>query len=462
MSKQLDKIRKGVYFGNRSMAVFETTKQKVEPDADTHMQSSDEWSRWGEDNNYPQNIIDANMQDATSAGALRFKRNAHYGAGLYFYIIEDNGVRIDREAGFNVNKSKKRSIIEIPEEDLPEEVQEFIFNNDLPNFSQGIITDFEWWNMCHVGYMLDGTRNKIFGVDWQRAKNLRAKKKNDNGIIEGFFLSGDWYPQPHDKPKYIPALDKRNPFSNPYSIYKHTLPSVDRDYYITPEWHANMRFINLAAKIPEWILSNIENSINIKYHIHIPEEYFTSLYPRDRYDSDEDWYKVLEEKEQDLYDKIDKMLAGEKNASKTFYSKIAIDEQGNELPGWKIDPITNEIKDEAWLKAYGTGAAAICTAHGVPPSLAGLILSSGLGTGSASDVREQFNYYLQLNTVTPRQTTTEWWSFVSRFNGWNKIFSKLYGRQVHLGYRNIVLQSTDENKSGFATQNEPTPTTAEK
>lgn len=457
----MERIKSGIYFGAKSGAMFQTTKRKVEPDSDTQLQSSDKWSRWGDNNNYAQDVIDLNMQDATSAGALRFKRNAHYGAGLYFYIIEDNGVAIDLASGQRQVKSRKREIIEIPEEDLPDEVQDFVFRNDLPNFSQGLIVDFEWWNMCHVGYMLDGNQNKIYGVDWKRTKNLRAAKKNDRGTVPNYFLSGDWE-NTGLTPTSIPAFDKKNPFRHKYAIYKHTLPSVDRDYYITPEWHANMRWISLARKIPEWIESNIDNSINIKYHIEIPADYFIRLYPRSRYPTEEEWYAVLDRKEEELYLKMDEMLAGAANASKTFYSKIAVDEQGNVLPGWKITELKNDIKDEAWLKAYGTGAAAICTAHGVPPSLAGLILSSGLGTGSGSDVREQFNYYLQLNTVTPRQTTTEWWQFVKRHNQYDRLFKPLFGRTVHIGYRNIVLQSTDENKSGFATQNEPTPTTEAK
>jgi len=159
---------------------------------------------------------------------------------------------------------------------------------------------------------------------------------------------------------------------------------------------------------------------------------------------------VLKEKEQALFEKMDDFLAGSKNAGKAFYSKFALDDNNQPLPGWKLEAVKADIQDGAWLNAYGTGAAAIATAHGVPPSLQGLILSNGLGTGSASDVREQFNYYLQLNTVIPRQTTLEWWNLVKRVNQWP--------RDIHLGYKNIILQTMDQNKSGYAVQNEPAPT----
>lgn len=437
----------GIYMGAGSKSIIQTTRKHVEPDAVNDNSSGDHWSIWGDDNDYPQKVIDANMPETTSAGALRFKRNAHYGAGIQFYYVEKD--------------SKKRTIVEVDEEDLPEEVQEFVFMNDIPNLQQGLIADFEWWNQCPVLYTKNIASNKILQVDWRRMKNLRAEKKK-NGRINKYYLSGKWPDYDADKPKPIQVLDKTYPFKHATSIYVHKLASVDRDYYPTPEWHSSMSWIELTQKIPKWIFKNIDNSINIKYWIQVPEKYFHSLCPRDRYDSDEAWDKAILQAEEDLYEDIDENLAGEENVSKTFYTKYAVDIDGNALPGWKIDTIKNELQDTAWLNAYGTGAAAICTGHGVPPSLQGLILSNGLGTGSASDVREQFNFYMQLNTVTPRQTTTEWWEFVSRFNGWNALFQQNFGRKIHLGYRDIILQSMNENKSGFQVENEPTPTTAAK
>ena len=144
------------------------------------------------------------------------------------------------------------------------------------------------------------------------------------------------------------------------------------------------------------------------------------------------------------------MLTGTKNVSKVFYSKIALDEEGKPYPGWEIIVLENKIQDGAWLNAYGTAAAAICTAHGVQPSLAGLILSNGLGTGSASDTREQFNLHMQLYTVVGRQTTLEWFDFVKERNGWPD--------DINIGYRDIILQTMDKAKSGNEVQNEQSPT----
>jgi hypothetical protein len=77
-----------------------------------------------------------------------------------------------------------------------------------------------------------------------------------------------------------------------------------------------------------------------------------------------------------------------------------------------------------------------------------------MGAGSGSNIRESFNYYMQLHVVIPRQTTLEALNLVKKINGWPA--------DVHFGFRNIVFQSVNENKSGYAVENESNPTSANK
>lgn len=444
-NQSLIEIEQGIHFGAKTGVIIETTKYQTEPDTMPNLlgnQAGWPWAIWGLDNNYPQKVIDENGEETTSAGCIRFKRDAHYGKGPMLY-------REEQDADGNIK------IKPLLKTEIPKEIADFWFNNDIDNFIQGIITDFEWWNMYYTQYIPNFERNKIVGVKYQRVRDIRSRKRNpETGKIDSYFLSAQW-PQPLSA-KYveIPAFDKANPFSQPNAIYRHALVSVDKDYYMKPEWHSNLRWLNIAKKIPIWIDSNIDNSVNIKYHVKLPQEYFEKLYPRDRYDSDQAWMKAMSEAEVALKQKIDEMLSGAENVSKIFYSKVALDDDGKPYPGWEIIELQNDIKDAAWLNAYNTAAAAECTAHGVPPSLAGVIMPNGLGAGSGSDTREQFNFYVQLRTVQPRQTTTEWFEFVKRFNKWPE--------DIHLGYREIVFQSMDQNKSGFQVQKESSPTSPNK
>ncbi|HMG90766.1 MAG TPA: hypothetical protein VK589_11925 [Chryseolinea sp.] len=428
----------GVSFGRN--AVFQITKADVEPDTVTNVQnaSGKPWAIWGKKNDYPQTIIDENLAQETSSGALKFKIEAHFGKGIYFFKKEfPNGI-------------EKITPIEVSE--LPEEIRSFYYNNDLVNFYQAIIQDFEWWNFFYVQYVPNISRNKIVRVNWLRTKDGRSGKRDPKtGKIPKYFFSGNWpNAQENIDIAELPVFDIRDPFKEVNAVHKHQLVSIDRDYYPTAYWQSNFRWLQVAKSIPSWILSNIKNSVNIKYHVEIPEKYFIDLYPENNYPSIDACLKARKEAEEELKRKIDECLAGEENASKIFYTKFAVDQNGQPLPGWKINELKNDIKDGSWLNAYDTSAAAICTAHSVDPSLSGLRMSKSLNVGSGSDTREKYNLHVQLRTTIPRQTTLEVWETVKRINGWDP--------SIHMGYRDIYLETTDKSKTGTVVENEESPT----
>lgn len=434
------RTQSGVSFGRN--AVFQITKADVEPDTVTNAagQSGKPWAIWGKKNDYPQTIIDENIAQETSAGALKFKIEAHFGKGIYFFRREfPNGIE---------------KVIPIEINDLPEEIKSFYYNNDLINFYQGLIEDFEWWNFFYVQYIPNVSRNKIVRVNWLRTKDGRAGKRDPKtGRIPKYYFSGNW-PNAQENVDIVelPVFDIKDPFKEVNAVYKHQLVSIDRDYYPTAYWQSNFRWLQVAKSIPSWILSNIKNSVNIKYHVEIPEKYFIDLYPENNYSGIDACLKARKEAEEQLKNKIDECLAGEDNASKIFYTKFAVDQEGKPLPGWKINELKNDIKDQSWLNAYDTSAAAICTAHNVDPSLSGLRMSKSLNVGSGSDTREKYNLHVQLRTTIPRQTTLEVWETVKRVNNWDPT--------IHMGYRDIYLETTDKSKTGTVVENEESPTAA--
>jgi hypothetical protein len=431
--------KSSVSFGRN--AVFSITKEEVEPDTVNKAQlgAGVPWALWGKKNDYPQIVINENIGQETSAGALKFKIEAHYGKGLFFY-------KTDIVDGIEV-------VTPIKIKDLPAEIKDFYHQNALKDFQKGIISDYEWWNFFYVQYIPNASLNKILRVNWLRTKDVRASKRNPKtGEISQYWVSGNW-PNAQENVDVIslPAFDPSDPFKFPNAVYKHQLPSIDRDYYPTAYWQSNFRWIQIGKGVPSWILANIKNSVNIKYHVEIPEQYFIDLYPVNNYASIDQCLKARKEAEEELKRKIDECLAGEENASKIFYTKFAVDGNGQPLPGWKINELKNDIKDGAWINAYDTAAAAICTAHSVDPSLSGLRMSKSLNVGSGSDTREKFNFYIQLKTVIPREITLSVFETVKRINGWDE--------DIHLGYRDVFLETTDKAKSGTVTQNEESPTT---
>jgi len=424
------------HWSNLTGGLYETTKGEVEPDAvmPNIRATNFKWARWGHDNNYPQRLIDAVKSDPVAA-LIEKKIFFHWGKGLYFY---------------KKRVEKGKEVIDVvPDEEVPQEIKDFLDENDWPNFMQGIISDYEWWHCFFVQY-ITSNEGKVLEVRWQRAKNVRPELSDINpGKEMNYYLSGMWpWPRP-EQFVAVPAFDKKTKQSG---IKRHQFVSIDKDYFPDPAWHSITKWLYISAKIPRWILANIDNSMNIKYHVEIPLKYFLDRHPEDspKYPTTADRLKAIQDDQADTFKKMDRYLAGEKNVGKAFYSVFATDENGEAKAGWKINILDNKIQDDAWLKAAGTASIYTISGTGLSPSIAGSILPNGLGAGSGSDLREQFNYYIQVNTSIPRQTTLEPWEIIKKLNGWDPT--------LHLGYKDIVLQSTDQNPKGFAQGDQQNPT----
>jgi hypothetical protein len=432
---KLQQLSASIHFGSETGGIYETTKAEIEPDTQSSgsMGGGKPWARWGHDNDFPQRFINAVKSDPV-ASLIAKKIAFHYGRGQMFYkkVIDEKG---------------NEKIVIVPDEEVPQEIHDFMLLNDWDNFTEGLITDYEWWEMYHVQY-ITSNEGKILEVKWQRTKDIRPEKRDrSTGKIKNYYLSGCW-PNPQESDYATIAAFERT--KNVSGIYKHGAISVDKDYFNDPAWHGITRWLYIASKIPRWILANIDNSMNIKYHVEIPWKYFVDKCPLENYKSEAEQQDAISKLIEETFKKMDEYLTGEKNVQKAFCSLINVLDDGKAAPGWKITPLDNKVQDEAWLRAYGTAAIAMISGIGLSPSIAGSILPNGLGSGSGSDLREQFNFYIQVMTTRPREKTLEPWYICKQRNGWPK--------WLHRGYRDIVLQSVDQNKSGFAQQNEQSPT----
>jgi hypothetical protein len=435
----LEELGSGLYLGTGSHAVIETVRSKTEPDT-IYITSGKPYVRWGQDNNYPQTVLDEVSQEVSAANCLLFKADAHYGKGPVFFTPETD------EGG-------KEKIKIIQRHDLPPAIQDFLYDSDYENFVQGIIEDYTWWDFFYVGYQTNKPGTRILHIDWKRAKDVRpAKRDPKTGVLPAFHLSHN-FPNPQEgEVAPVPAFDKRDPFRYGYSIYQHKRVSNDRDYFPIPKWHSIMSWLSVAKRIPDWIRSNIDNSMNVKWHIKVPYAYVKKQVGRpDLQDSDEEYKKLFADKAKDIFQAIDDSLTGKENVAKRFHEIIYHDDEMKQYPGWELIPLKADINDQAWLKAYDTAMAAIVSGSSTPPGLANVTSASGLGAGSGSNIREEFNFYLQLRTEIPRQTTLEPFEIVKRVNKWP--------REIYCGYRNVLLNTIDQGKNGFQTQGEQNPTT---
>ncbi|WP_373399693.1 hypothetical protein V8V91_08550 [Algoriphagus halophilus] len=381
---------------------------------------------------------------------MNFKIKAHYGKGIYIFKNEVTGDGKENKVPLSLNDEAYKPI------------KDFFILSDIENLQQGIISDFEWWNWCVVELIPNAANNQILYANRIPTINARmGLQDKQSGKIKEIYVSGEFGGKKEPvKTDSIPIIDRRKifldkPFAGGKTVHVAKQSSIDRQYYPLPAWQSNNKFLNLSLEISTWILSNINNSINIKYHITYPSSYFEKICPRANYNLEEDWIAAIKAEKASLFAAIDEVLSGSANVGKYFHSAFDVDPRYPDRKlGFEIKVIDIQTNHEAYLPAFDTSAAAIANAHNAPLDLVGLSLSKGFGGGSGSNIRESFNFYMQLHTEVPRQTTLEWLYLVKKINGWPE--------EVEFGYRNIVFQSVNENKSGYAVENESTPTTDQK
>jgi len=436
-----ERIRAGLYHSGE--AIIKVQRKNTEPNATGVETIGTPYALWGENNDYPSKICDIVDEESNTSAALNFKIKAHYGKGLFAFkkpII--NG----------------KEHIEPVDLTLPQyaEIYDFFEASDIENYLEGVITDFEYFINCFTSLIRSKSQKKIARLQRSMAIETRAQKRKKSGLQRGqvlnYYLHEEWKRNIREKDiTKIPAFNADDPLANPISILQHHQPSANRIYYSKAAWHSGYRWIDLAIEISTWILSNIKNSVNIKFMVVIVEEYFELVCPRHLYETDEEWYAACDSEEKRILDEIDTFMKGSKNAGKLFSQRGKLGEKGAEKY-ILVEEFKTGTNHEAYLPAYDTVTAAISTSQNVPPSISGIIMSSKMGSGS--DVREQFNHYLQLHTVIPRQTSLEAIYKVKRINQWP--------RDVFYGYKDVILQTLDKSKTGSETQSEANSTSENK
>jgi hypothetical protein len=448
-NQKLTRIKDGMYVGNH--AVIVTDQRTTEPvnfrqtddkGRDVPLGNKD-WIEWGVRDNYPDEIEDLNSQEPVSSRCLDFKSKAFVGQGLFWYRK-----RFENDKEFH----------EHVDMNAPEmtPIREFCENSNIDQVLRDMSLDVAWWDMCYAEMILNIQQTKIISMSRLDAAYCRMAPKDLKGYMPWVHVSSKFGQlRPLDKDiDSIHTMKDSDPFRYPKAVYRSVRNSSRRMYYPKASWHSTFGALDLALEAFQWIRSNLKNSKNIKYLIKVPWNYFLSRFRIEDYTNREEWIAAIKADEERLYKEMDDVLAGSENAMKAFRTKYGTDEEGNPIEEFKIEQLTVDTQHEAWLPLYDTTAAAICSGHGVAPPLASIQVSSSMGASHGSTIREMFNFYIQFETTIPRQVILEPLLFVKRANKWPA--------DIYPGFRNVILETLDNNKSGVRNEGEGNPTTTNK
>lgn len=395
--------------------------------------ANEKWIRWGDDNLWPQNLLDQVKKCVSANRALATRIQAHYGKGLFTYKL-----KYDAEG---------REII-TPFTDPAWE--EFARRNNIKLFLSEIITNFEYFYNIFPELILSKDRKKIVSIANIDAPFCRWGKTGDKSReIERCFVSAVWGTQlpMGEYLDEVPVLDAYDPLSDLRERtdgYKFILPvwfpSPERNYYQSAFWHSTYEsgWLEIATQVPAFKKALFNNSISIKYHIQIPTNYWEIKFK-------EKWQQFTKEEQEAertrTYNDIENYLVGAINAGKALKSTYYYDaDMGKEYPGVKIDVIDDKLKDGAYIPDTQQADSQILFGIGVDPTVIGAVNPGDKSNaGSGSDKREALllmNAWMQIY----RDTTLAPLYLIRDYNG--------YDPEMQFGYRDMVLTTLDKNPTG--------------
>jgi hypothetical protein len=213
------------------------------------------------------------------------------------------------------------------------------------------------------------------------------------------------------------SWDAGKPYPDGKFIYPCFYRSFNKSYYHLAVWNGirTSGWLDIANKVPKLKQAIMKNQMTIKYHIVIPDDYFTQRYPSGDFTKDQ-----RETKRKEVLEDMNSFLSDVENSGKAFvsfafYNKVKQDY----LTGWQINVIDNKLKDDAYLPDSQAANSEILFALGVDPTLLGQGTPGGkLGAGSGSDKREAF-WQLNAEMGIYRAVSLEPLYFIRDFNGWD-------------------------------------------
>ena len=444
MSNNIRDLGDGVFILKDAKALVSTqqkpdaSKPSVSVPNDT---SATDYSPWGDNNLFPQEDLNDLAYNSVALRALEKRKNVHYGRGIAAYT----------EVPDDTNKETGVKRVPITLKSHPKILEFFRVNRvniqQLDNIGALEIFANSW-----IEFIPNKERteiNKVFVKDPAYCRN--GIMNPNSGRIEKMFYSANWdgTAEPVEIPMFDPAKYDGTKYKDSKFIYPLFYKSFNRSYYHLAVWNGVRQngWMSIANKVPQLKKAIMENQMTIKYHIEIPDDYFTNRYPsKDFTDAQR------EQKRQDKIVELNDFLSNVENSGKaivtlSYWDKVA----RAAFPGWKFNVIDNKLKDDAYLPDSQAANSEILFAIGVDPSLIGSGMPGAkLGAGSGSDKREAF-WMLNAEMGPYRAISLDWLYFVRDFNKW--------GSDVQFDYMVVDTSQTQNEHPTKIKQNVDANTT---
>ena len=370
-----------------------------------------EYVNWGEDNQYPQNLIKAIRNDEVLSPNKELTVKTCYGAGLMFKDLTTGEKSTDAE------------------------LKKFVMRNNLPLFLINQITDFKYFFISIDVIILNKEANKIVQVRHKSMANCRLAPMK-KGVIP-YVVSADFSQSSPNSVEKIPLLDVHDPLgdllirlgkeSNEEGKFEEAtndrkfavmtiFPTPGDVYYPTPYYTSFVRskWYDIKQLIPIAKKAKLKNISSLRYVIEIHEDYWQRLINNEKiYDEQKQNERIAQEKKN-----IIAFVSGLENSGKTLFTTMYKDLKGEAVADIKITILNNQKEGGDWSEDIAEASSVACYTDGIHPNMIGAAPGKSGMNNSGSDKRELFTMKQSMET-TFHHLMLNLFNVIIAFNDWN-------------------------------------------
>lgn len=377
---------------------------------------------WGEDNRFPQNVANQLQQYGIGKAALGWKSRVYWGNGIIPGKVVDYKDEGKTEVFEPLNPSKYKAV--------------YSAIRNMHRFWLEFLQDWSWYANCFPEVILSNDAKTITGFVHQESCDARFKQMDENGRIHTVYLSKLWGAARDQYAKFdpekrlkglvenptsiqevdnkfvksLPCIDMYNPTNSLVEIAANikskkglksailpvNFPSVNKTYYQVADWDGARLggWISIAISIPEILNVLFDNAVRLKYHIEVPETFFTNKFGFEK------WHSMNEnerlEARKALLGEMREFLTSAENSYKTFVSFYQVDtSQKWEYGQIKINSLPDKIAIDKEILLSSVADQQFLISANVHPALFGAgTAGTGIQRTGGSDIREAWLTYL--------------------------------------------------------------------
>lgn len=359
---------------------------------------------YGENNRLPIFIRNIVYSNSIAPGILNKKTQLNWGQGPKLY-----------EEKF-VDGELQRDYKDDPE------VQKWLDTWDYETYLAKCLTDYSHIESCYTKIYL--TKGWRIGVNQKIAK-LEHIVPHKPMVVGKKFTPTHIILHNEDNPNeysVYPMFDEQNPFKGGIMIKYSNLYTFCSDFFSIPHILGSIPWIIQSSNVPKFLSALSKNSINIKYHITSPKEFWDAKREEIKKKCDDAGQeykeKMLTDLKKTILKEVQKVLSGLENAGKFWHSENVMYVNGHNLLelGWKITPIDQKMRDtvQSQIDIANKADASVATGIGIHSALGNL--SHGGKSDSGSEQYYAFDNYLKSGIDMPEMVVMKMMNSALKIN----------------------------------------------